>query len=227
MGGPEELPSFDLDQRKVIHGAIGEAMEAYAEVEMTLASVLRLLLHTELLEAHAVFFAIQNVRSRNELFQTLLTIRFKDDIKKFWNSCDKFLLTLAQYRNAIAHWHPLVTIYLDKNDKATLKNAIGHPAIRSSYKPLEIDDFPPFIKDCLYIRQELSGLISLLKDSPATFPDKFRQPIARRNQGVLRPHRKTKAQQHPPQSSRGKAPAKQSAKQRRQRAFSKTKHAKE
>lgn len=203
-------------------------MEAYAQVEMTLASILQRLLKTELLEAHAVFYAIQNVRSRNELFDTLLAIRFKGDIKKYWDSCGRFLLRLAQFRNAVAHWHPLVTVYMDKDDRATMKNAIGHPAIKSSYKPLELEDFPPFIKDCLHIREDLTAIIFLLKDEPSSFPEKFRQPITHRNQAALRPRRRPKGQKHPLQSSRptaGKRP-KESAKQRRQRLLARVKKAK-
>ena len=116
---------------------------------------------------NAVFFAIQNVRARHELFEFLLRNKFGVAIEKHWNSCSKFLLTLATFRNAIAHWHPHTNLYTGRTgaDFET-RQALGHPAMVSPHAALEIEDFPPFLKDCMAIRTELSGLIGLVKDQP-------------------------------------------------------------
>ena len=85
----------------------------------------------------------------------------------------------------------------------------------SNLKGLEQNDFPPFLKDCLAIRQDLSSLLSLLKERPSTLPDKFQQPIIHRNEAVLRPRRTAKA----PQRQRPPSKPKLSAAQKRARAL--------
>jgi hypothetical protein len=212
-----------------LHRAVGEAIEAYSHVEATMASLLQDILKLDVLQAHAVLFAIQNTRSRNEMFETLLEQQFTPAIRKYWASCSNYLLKLGQFRNAIAHWHPHISIYVkSKTDLRPVRyvHALGHPAIKSAYKGLEAPDFPPFLKDCQYIREELSALILLVKERPQALPEKFRQPLPRRNQAVLQPRQKPKAQQpqRPPSQAsglhRGRKP---SARQRRERAMARAK----
>jgi hypothetical protein len=97
-------------------GAQGNAMQAYALVEGTQASIIEALLKVDFLRAHAILFAAQNARSRNELIETLLELEFAGTLRKFWASCSKYLLTLAQFRNALAHWHPYINIYTSKTE---------------------------------------------------------------------------------------------------------------
>jgi hypothetical protein len=199
-------------------------MQAYAMVETLQASLLEAILKIDFRRAHAIFFAAQNVRARNELLQTLLELEFGSDLKTYWASCSKFLLTLAQFRNAIAHWHPFTNIYIkNDSDETKLAPALGHPVLDRNFRSIEEPDFPPFIRDCLHIREELSSLIALVRERPSSLPERFRQPIVHRNEAVLQPRRNPKAQQpqRPPSSpsvlQKGKKP---SPKQRRQRALS-------
>jgi|tagenome__1003787_1003787.scaffolds.fasta_scaffold19903766_1 hypothetical protein len=67
----QEEPIIDFD-RSELQRAVGEGIEAYAEVENTLASILQELLRLELLDAHAIFYSVQNTRARLELFDFLL-----------------------------------------------------------------------------------------------------------------------------------------------------------
>jgi hypothetical protein len=217
----------DIPPKAPLHQAVGEAIEEYSDVEATLASLLRHLLKTSILQSHAIFFAISNVRSRLELFDTLLAVEFGGELKQFWNSCTKFLVALANFRNAIVHWHPQTIIYVDEKTETTVvKHALGHPTFHSSYKPLEIEDFAPFIKDCILVKTELSSLIFLAKERPRPLPDKFQQPIARRNQAVLQPLRKPKTpkarRQASPRSGEHKQ-SKLSSKQRRMQALGRAK----
>jgi hypothetical protein len=123
MSEEDDIPSLDP-----IYRAIGEAMQEYARVETVQASLIEGLLKVDFQRAHAIFFAAQNVRSRSELVETLLQLEFKDAIHKYWASCSKFLLTLARFRNAIAHWHPHINIYVSgRSERTVLKHALGHP----------------------------------------------------------------------------------------------------
>jgi hypothetical protein len=85
----------DISGPEALNEAIGEAMQAYALVETTQASIIEALLKTDYQRAHAIFYTAQNVRSRNELIETLLELEFKDALRKFWVSCSKYLLTLS------------------------------------------------------------------------------------------------------------------------------------
>jgi len=207
-----------------LHRAIGEAIEAYAEVETILTSLLQALLRTDCNKAHALFFAIQNIRSRNELFETLLQLEFKGALKKYWASCGSYLYKLALFRNAVAHWHPLVVITVKSETDLTgvgAQHALHHPAY-ASFKELTLDHFPPFLTDCVYIRRELSALHGIVGKQPDTLPEKFRRPIARRNLAVLQLHHSAKTPQPQRPPSRPKAAPKGqklSAKQRRLRAL--------
>jgi hypothetical protein len=215
----------DLPDEGPLHQAIGGAISDYAQVEFNLASILQHLLKVDFRQAHAIFFAIQNTRARHELFQSLLQMQFKDGVNKYWNSCAAFLQTLAKFRNALAHWHTMVTIYVaaeeDKPDTSEFR--LSHPVPGSALPTIGLNDLALFTGDCLAIRKSLSALIVLAKDRPDTLPEIFQRPIAHRNQAVLQPHRKPKAHQpqrppsRPSALQKGKKP---SAKQRRARALS-------
>ena len=166
-------------------------------VESALASLLESILDTDFQKAHILFFSVQSARSRNDMLQRLLDLHFKSDIKKYWASYAKFISTLADFRNAIVHWHPFpIVIVNQKPLTMTMAPGLAHPMIfGSKFKPLEIGDFAPFLKDCLYIRGELAGLKFLVKEKPSALPEKFQTPITRRNLAVLRPRRTAKAPQ--------------------------------
>jgi hypothetical protein len=222
MTAPDD--GFSLGQN-ALHQAVGQAIESYVRVEQHLAALLQVILKTDVLKAHAILFAIQNTRARNELFQSLLQMQLGPGIKKYWASCARFLFALSLFRNAVAHWHPHVNAYFNMNDKtkpARVVHALGHPAIRSALKSLEVADLAPFHQDCAYIREEISALVELIKEPPGALPEKFQQLLTHRNLAVLRPRRTAKVPQpqrppsRPSALQKGRRP---SAKQRRQRAL--------
>ena len=179
-----------------IHEAIGEAIEAYSRVEGTLATLLGSLLKISNNQSYIILFAVQNVRSRNEVFQRLLGIIFDNQIKKYWQSCAAYLEALQKFRNAIAHWHPIIQIRLNKDRQAVdVANGIRHPVPGSRHKTLTLRDFNPFLVDCMYIQEELSALNEIVQAAPNTLPERFQRPIARRNRALLRQSLTAKAQQ--------------------------------
>jgi hypothetical protein len=202
---------------------IGEAVESYVRIEQNLAWILEELLEVDIVKAHAVLFAIQNARSRYELFEGLLERKLGLGIRKYWASLSAFLLTLAQFRNAVAHWHPLIQISVGKS-KNSAAHALHHPSPHSGLRPIIAKDFPLFLQDCMRAREELSALRALVETPPAALPERFRRRIPHRNQAVLQPPQTAKAPQPlrpPSKPSHLQKDRKPSAKQKRQRALSK------
>src|SRR3954471_13813763 len=79
-----------------------------------------------------------------------------------------------------------------------------------------------------YIREELSILNEILQNRSGSLPQRFQQPIARRNQAVLQRRQKPKAPQGPQRSSGASARRKKpklSSKQRRLRAIGRAERA--
>jgi hypothetical protein len=221
--GRSDEDDLDIPDVNPLYRAIGESMQAYAQVERLLASVLEAILRVDFRRAHAIFFAMQNVRTRNELIETLLNLEFGGGLRKFWASCSQYLLVLARFRNAVAHWHPHINIYVSKDEMETrAKNALGHPVLDRNLGSLEEEDFPPFLKDCFYIREQLSSLVAYVRERPATLPEELQRPLARRNQAVLRRRGKPEAQRSQPMPSRQSKRGKPSRKQRRLRALAGT-----
>jgi hypothetical protein len=105
-------------------------------------------------KAHAIFFAVLSARARNELIEVLLQAQFNGRLTKYWASCSGYhLQKLAKFRNALAHWHPFVNVYLPSDwnlPASNVAHALGHPAYGQDYESLEIDDVAPFLQDCAY-----------------------------------------------------------------------------
>jgi hypothetical protein len=154
------------------------------------------------------------VRARGELFQDLLNIEFEGRLKKQWDDCNKFLLALAKFRNAIAHWHPYMNVYASQ-DGSRLKYvpAIGALAL-GELEPLEEKDIAPFIEDCYYIRQEIMGLRVIAIDRRSSpIRDKYPELKFRPNLAVLQQRPRPKASQPPrPPSVPKLSPAQKRAK---------------
>jgi hypothetical protein len=112
MAAESKPPILLNPEHKEIHSAIGRAVDAYAMVEGSQVFILQSILAIAHQPAATIFYAVQNVRTRHEMIQSLLNIRFGDTYKKYWASCGKFLQKLADFRNAIVHWQPVVTIYV-------------------------------------------------------------------------------------------------------------------
>src|SRR5258708_39060617 len=85
--------------------AIGEAIEAYTTVEAAQFRLLAIILGVDDDTAAIIFFAIMNVRSRHQMFETLLAKRHGRTYEKYWQSYTHYVNKLSEFRNAIVHWH--------------------------------------------------------------------------------------------------------------------------
>lgn len=209
--------------RQELRVQIGESIEAYASVEAKQAFLLATILNLDWRRACVIFFAVQNVRARGEMVEELLGQGFDERLKKYWNSCNRFLEKLVRFRNALAHWQPYSNLYEGPKGERHYEPALGPPTL-SDLKPLEAADLPAFVEDCEYIGGEIHKLDAMIKSGPRAWSEKFQPPAIRQNRAVLRPLRTAKElqSQRPPSKpnflQKGRKP---SAKQRRQRAMSK------
>jgi len=215
------MPVTVQDMRRELRLQIGESIEAYASVEAKQAFLLKSILDIDYRKACVIFFAVQNVRARGDMIQDLLEQGFDTRLQDYWKSCNGFLLKLAQFRNALAHWQPYSNLYEGPDDKRHLEPALGPPT-HNDLKALEARDFPAFIEDCAYIGGEIHKLDAMIKSGPKVWAQNFQQPVIRRNRAVLRRHRTATQPQRPPSKpsslQKGQKP---SRKQRRLRALSK------
>jgi hypothetical protein len=149
--------------------AIGNAVQSYAEVEASQARLLQCILGVDSFQAALIFFTVQNVRSRNELFGALLEHKYNDVHKKFWKSCSAFLRELSLFRNAVVHWHPLTRVYVNRSaDPAKVPRdaeaSIRNPMPGRGSASLTVNEFKPFMIDCAYIRAQMDQFSGFLRD---------------------------------------------------------------
>jgi hypothetical protein len=110
-----------------LHQAVGRAINAYSRVESEEAFLLKAILKTDIRTAYLICFAVQNTASRIELIENLLRYKFADKFQAHWDSCAKFIRTLAKFRNAIAHWHPHIQVYANANDEYRYVQTLAPP----------------------------------------------------------------------------------------------------
>src|SRR5262249_33174109 len=115
--------------------------------------------------------------------------QYKGRFNRYWASCSKYLGKLATFRNAIAHWHPYTEIYAnDAGDKLAFRQVLGHPVPGKLFQNLTENDFPAFIEDCGYIRDQLMDLSNYLVTAKrsAALPERFQRELDRQNAALLR-----------------------------------------
>jgi len=191
--------------------AVGDAVQSYAEVEKSQARLLQCILGVDSIQAATIFFTIQNVRSRNELFSSLAEHRYNDAYKKYWESCAAFLHTLSVFRNAIVHWHPRTIVYVNRSGDPSNAPKDAEPAIHNPMPGrgntfLRLNDFKPFMVDCNIIRAEMDQFSEFLRDPDGaddpTLHERFSRPLPRQNRAVLQSVQPPKEPRSPPRSYR-------------------------
>jgi hypothetical protein len=195
---------FDDGSRDKLRMAVGSAMEAYAAFEASSASLIRVLLKANYSQSMAIYFAVKSSRDRLDLYEKLILLRLSEKngqkFMPFWNSFTAYLQVMTKFRNAIAHWHPYVSLYeyseaTEGESKYRTRPSLGNPIPNQLSPSIYEEDIPPFVNDCRYASDVLTLLYHYFERKPRSLPDKFQRPIERQNQAVLRPPRNSKAPQ--------------------------------
>lgn len=99
---------------------LGEASQAYGQLEQALCHLLSVLLATPIDLAAIVYFSIVNTRSRNRILEALMKKRHGNSYKTFFDSLIASIRRMDGLRNNHAHWHTVNEIDLEK-EVATVK----------------------------------------------------------------------------------------------------------
>ncbi|MBR0915823.1 hypothetical protein [Bradyrhizobium japonicum] len=214
---------FSDGTRTSLHLAVGEAMEAYANYEASAASLIRVLLNTDYRQSMAIYFAVKSSRDRMELFENLIILKLREKhrplFQPFWDSFTAYLQVMTKFRNALAHWHPYVSIYEDTRQSTESPSyqyvpTLANPTATADDRSLYVGDIAPFVQDCKFASGTFTLLYDYFDKKPRSLPEIFRQPISRQNLADLRPHPTAKA----PQPRRKPSVPKLSRAQRRAKA---------
>ena len=224
MGLPKRLSIRvkPTEQMIALRGAVGEAIEQYSQVEYLLSVLLQKVLNIPQREASITFKAVQNVRSRGNMFGDLLALRFGRKLNPHWKKCNAFLLILAEFRNAIAHWTFSAIVYKKPGGGVFIVPGL-HSIGDDDMRPITEGDIAKFVKDCNHIEAVLNEFINLISGPPVTSQEISQIQPVRPNLAFLQRDLIPRAQQllrspsRPSPLQKGKKP---SAKQRRQRALS-------
>lgn len=211
------------DQRQIdLRVIVGEAIEQYSQVEFTQITLLEVLIDKDMRVSSILHKAMQNVRSRNAMFGDLIALR-DASLSPHWKKCAAFLLKLAEFRNAIAHWTFSIVLYT-KPDGAFFVVPGLHSIGDDDIKPITEADIADFVKDCSHAIAIINQFRHLIQVGPLTSQDISQIQPVRPNRATLQsdPTPRAQPRQRPPSKpnelQKGRKP---SAKQRRQRALSK------
>jgi hypothetical protein len=206
-----------------LRNMIGEAIEGYSQVEYKQTVLLEALLKNPPQVCAIMFKAVQNVRARGSMFSSLIALSRAKNLGQHWKKCSAFLLKLADFRNAIAHWTFSQIVYEQPDGRVFMVPGL-HSLGDNDIKPITEEDIADFIRDCDHAQAFLNQFIQLLQNGPLTSQEISQiQPI-RPNLAILQSDPTPRAQQpqRPPSKPnplhKGQKP---SAKQKRQRALSK------
>lgn len=84
-----------------------EAMDAYAALEQSIATLLAFVLDTRLDRANILFYRIVNTRSRCAIIADLLKVADAAEFVKPWGKIEKQIRALDNRRNNLVHWTSL------------------------------------------------------------------------------------------------------------------------
>jgi hypothetical protein len=168
----------------------GLAIQAYANLEQSLAQLFTGLAEMKMDIAQIVFFKITSADSRNKIIAKLFKRKFKSDFNLFRNSLLDQLRPIDIERNAIVHWNVVNEVGLDAEGKTTSVPKLMPPTfwIRDSNTPeMRKNDLLAFITKCDFYSRLLNmfcmttGLIALSVPIPEAdkkpWLDIFAQPI--------------------------------------------------
>ena len=167
------------------HQAVGSAIEAYSRVEEEQAYLIKAILRSDTRTAYFICFAIQNTSRRVELIDNLLRYKFANKFETYWGSCSKFIGVLAQFRNAIAHWHPRLQTYSNETEVRYVQSL--RPTLPSELGDIQEKDISLVSKDCDNICAAMRDLSKFIASRRRPLHQRFQQPIACQNQAVLQP----------------------------------------
>jgi hypothetical protein len=167
----------------------GKAIQAYANLEQSLAQLFAGLSDMKIDVAQIIFFKITSADSRNKILEKLFKKKFGDDLNLFCNSLFDQLRPMDIERNEIVHWNVINQVGLDETGMISLP-VLMPPAFWSADSNTRIKhkiDLLVFTARCSFYSRLINmfnlttGLIptvvSITDDMKRPWLDIFSQPI--------------------------------------------------
>jgi hypothetical protein len=161
----DSIPIHDPERDNLVKHqfmiARANAIELYASIEQSMASMLAQLLKTDAELAGIVFFRIVNARSRNVIFESLFKKRFGQQYGEYWTSLSKIIRTLDDTRNQIIHWHVAHHLSVSADGVPTSAFALIPPnfwALTETSPQIRIDDLLNFTAKCDFVYRSINML---------------------------------------------------------------------
>src|SRR4029078_5972969 len=145
------------------------AIQAYANVEQSLASVFSTLLQTDSIIAGIIFFRIVNARSRLTIMEEIIQYRYASTYNVFCKSGTKLLHSIDSTSNNIIHCH-VVQNFNNRPEGPLVTFTLNRPDVwaKSTSSAISESDLAPFTQKCDFISSLLGCFcLVLLNRLPA------------------------------------------------------------
>lgn len=167
--------------------ARAEAIDAYAQLEISLMFLLTLMIGRKQHHSMAILSRMNNARSRNIVIQKIVDKETTKKYRAFTNSLFKTISEVDEVRNQIVHWH-MASIF--SHDESTSEDRM-HALI--PFNPIDREppllyksDIADFTWKTFFVAREASDFSSFLDPDQATrvaswpqsWRDRFLQPLS-------------------------------------------------
>jgi hypothetical protein len=183
------IPLFDPERDRIpaqeLMLARAKAIQMYASVEQSLASLFGVLVQTSPKIAGIIFFRIVNTRSRNAILEGILKERHGTAYDVYWTSILKMVVQLDSERNEIIHWHVVQELGKFEGDRALTSFKLSVPnfwAYTATSPSKSAHDINQFSFRCDYVTRSLNMFTVHLQgdvlpaESASTWREIFQQP---------------------------------------------------
>ena len=178
----------ELDGKQTIQLLRGEAIGAHTLIELHLCNLCQHLIQSDIEAAGIAFYSIQNARTRNNMVEKLLKLRYGNDHSHFWNSWKNECQQVDERRNSIVHWLMSTTRRIEGARWQTPRTTLKHPTYRtrgdwhpeSEITEQGLRDFIEKCHDLAFVMRLFHGYLTdgdLRGREPEPLHDIFRQPI--------------------------------------------------
>ncbi|NBB51282.1 hypothetical protein GVN24_23650 [Rhizobium sp. CRIBSB] len=131
----------------------GEAIGAYTELEMSLASLFETLLESSEEVAGTIFFTLTSTAARNNLLRQLIIQKHADSYEDFFKSTFKIIQDLDSFRNKCAHY----VVVSRQGDGPSRYDLRRHRFwAREDAETVSIDEIREFIRKCRFVAGSLN-----------------------------------------------------------------------
>jgi len=146
------------------------AIQAYANLEVSLTLLFAKLLGIEADLAGLVLYRIASTHTRTRILRDLYSKKHGEAYSPFWKSLLSFIRTLDQRRNEIVHWHVVNNINLALNHKDASRLSLAPPtgwAMQSTASIAETE-LKDFVQRCDFAHRLLNMFSVVLHDPVVT-----------------------------------------------------------